>query len=169
MQPQTSRSVLYVSIVLLSTSLAAGCASAPPAGGSDAQAASDDSVHVGYGTQDPDELTGSVSSVRARDLNREVTSFEDLVQGMAGVHVVHHPDGGISLQIRGTPSFSGSTEPLYVINGQIMNGPTGSALLGVNPRDVTRIDVLKDAGSTAIYGSRGANGVVVITTVRAPR
>ncbi|NNF28623.1 MAG: TonB-dependent receptor plug domain-containing protein, partial [Gemmatimonadetes bacterium] len=70
------------------------------------------------------------------------------------------------LRIRGSSSFSSDAEPLYVINGVPIRAAPGQALMGVNPRQITRIDVLKDAGATAIYGSRGANGVVLIFTVR---
>jgi TonB-dependent SusC/RagA subfamily outer membrane receptor len=123
-------------------------------------------VRIGYGSQDRREVTGAVVSVRAEDLGREVTSFEDLFQGLAGVTVRRLDNGGISLRIRGSSSFSSDGEPLYVINGVPIRAPPGQALMGVNPRDVTRIDVLKDAGATSIYGSRGANGVVLIFMVR---
>lgn len=123
-----------------------------------------DQVRIGYGSQDQSEVTGAVVSVRAEDLGREVTSFEDLVQGLAGVTVRRLSNGGISLRIRGSSSLSSDAEPLYVINGVPIRAEAGYALVGVNPRDITRIDVLKDAGAAAIYGSRGANGVVLIFT-----
>ena len=168
-----------LTIASLASFLLVGCAplstpgpSAAPGGdeasGGNEAAGGNDEVRVGYGSQDPDHLTGAVVSVRAADIGHEVTSFEDLVQGhLAGVYVQHLADGGIALRIRGASSLLAGGEPLYVINGQIINGPEGSALLGVDPREITRIDVLKDAGATAIYGSRGANGVVLITTIRA--
>lgn len=127
---------------------------------------SSDEVEVGYGTQERGDVTGAVASIRAEDLGREVTSFEDLLQGVAGVTVRRLTNGGISLRIRGSSSFSSDGEPLYVINGVPIRAAPGQALMGVNPRDITRIDVLKDAGATSIYGSRGANGVVLIFTVR---
>ena len=142
----------------------AGCATASSPGVSDDEPA--DEVRIGYGSQDRGKVTGAVVSVRAADLGREVTSFEDLVQGLAGVTVRRLASGGISLRIRGSSSFSGDAEPLYVINGVPMRAGPGQALMGVNPRNITRIDVLKDAGATAIYGSRGANGVVLIFTAR---
>lgn len=70
------------------------------------------------------------------------------------------------MQIRGKRSFSGGSEPLLVIDGVPVHGAIASAVAGIAPRDVARIDVLKDAGSTAIYGAQGANGVIVITTKR---
>jgi len=136
-----------------------------PAGNGDSVEPSDD-VRIGYGSQERGEVTGAVSSVRAEDIGREVTSFEDLFQGMAGVTVRRLSNGGISLRIRGSSSLSSDGEPLYVINGVVIRAAPGLALMGVSPRDVTRVDVLKDAGATAIYGSRGANGVVLIFTQR---
>lgn len=127
---------------------------------------SGDEVRVGYGSQDRADVTGAVATVRVEDLGREVTSLEDLFRGLAGVTVRRLGDGGISLRIRGAPSFSSSGEPLYVINGVPIHAPAGQALMGVSAKDITRIDVLKDAGATAIYGSRGANGVVLIFTKR---
>jgi TonB-dependent SusC/RagA subfamily outer membrane receptor len=123
-------------------------------------------VRVGYGSQNRADVSGAVATVRAEDLGREITSIEDLLQGLAGVTVRRLPNGGISLRIRGSSSFSSSGEPLYVIDGVPIHAPPGQALMGVNVRDITRIDVLKDAGATAIYGSRGANGVVLIFTIR---
>lgn len=143
---------------------AAGCATTLPPPGTSAEPP--DQVRVGYGSQDRADVTGAVVSVRAEDLGREVTSFEDLFQGMAGVTVRRLANGGISLRIRGSASLSSDAEPLYVINGVPIRAEAGRALTGVNPRDVTRIDVLKDAGATAIYGSRGGNGVVLIFTAR---
>jgi len=151
--------------LVLATLLAAACASTP--GGEDAGDDSPaDEVRVGYGLQDRADLTGAVATVRAEDVDREFTSIEDLLQGLAGVTVRRLPDGGISLRIRGSSSLSGGGEPLYVINGVPIHAAPGQALMGVSARDITRIDVLKDAGATAIYGSRGANGVVLISTVR---
>ncbi len=152
-------------VLVLATVAAAACASM--SGGEDAGDESPaDEVRVGYGSLGRVGLTGAVATVRAEDVDREITSIEDLLQGLAGVTVRRLPDGGISLRIRGSSSLSGGGEPLYVINGVPIHAAPGQALMGVNARDITRIDVLKDAGATAIYGSRGANGVVLISTVR---
>lgn len=143
----------------------------PDPAGSDATSENDpnDQVGVGYGTQDRDELTGAVSSVRAEDVGREVTSILDLIEGrLPGVTVRRLGNGDVSIRVRGAPSFMGGGEPLFVIDGRTIMAPVGSALMAINPRDVVRIDVLKDAGATAIYGSRGGNGVILITTRRAP-
>ena len=162
-------------ILVLATAFMAGCATMPgvdsnppgadPTRGND----SDDQVRVGYGTQDRDELTGAVSSVEAEDVGREVTSIVDLIEGrLPGVYVQRLGNGGVSIRIRGASSFMGGGEPLFVIDGRTIMPPVNSALLAINPKDILRIDVLKDAGSTAIYGSRGSNGVILITTKRAP-
>ena len=163
------------SVLLLATVLIAGCATMPgadpDAAGADATrgSGSDDQVRVGYGTQDPDELTGAVSSVKAEDIGREVTSIVDLIEGrLPGVYVRRLGDGGVSIQVRGASSFMGGGEPLFVIDGRTIMAPATSALLAINANDILRIDVLKDAGATAIYGSRGSNGVILITTRRAP-
>jgi TonB-dependent SusC/RagA subfamily outer membrane receptor len=151
--------------LVLATLVAAACVSTPY-GADVGDESSGEEVRVGYGSQDRADLTGAVATVRAEDIDREITSIEDLLQGLAGVTVRRLATGGISLRIRGSSSLSGGGEPLYVINGVPINAPPGQALMGVNPRHITRIDVLKDAGATAIYGSRGANGVVLISTVR---
>lgn len=153
------------SALVLGVIVVAGCFGT--SGGADTESdRSSEEVRIGYGSQDRGDVTGAVVSVRAEDLGREVTSFEDLFQGMAGVTIRRLPNGGISLRIRGSSSLSSDAEPLYVLNGVPMQVAAGQALMGVNPREITRVDVLKDAGATAIYGSRGANGVVLIFTVR---
>jgi TonB-dependent SusC/RagA subfamily outer membrane receptor len=106
------------------------------------------------------------SSVTAEDIeNAPGESIEEVLQGrIAGVTVTRTADGGIAVRIRGQTSIMGSNEPLYVLDGvPIQAGPNGS-LTGLNPRDIESIEVLKDAVSTAMYGARGANGVIVIKT-----
>jgi TonB-dependent SusC/RagA subfamily outer membrane receptor len=155
---------------VLATVVAVGCASLSGGGDAGDEQPADgqpaDEVPVGYGRQDRADVTGAVATVRAEDLDREITSMEELFQGLAGVTVRRLPNGGISLRIRGSSSLSSSGEPLYVIDGVPIHAPPGQALMGVSARDITRIEVLKDAGATAIYGSRGANGVVLIFTGR---
>lgn len=143
-------------------------------------------VVVGYGTVLKSDLTGAVSSVKVdEEISRQVNSIDQLIQARAaGVQVTQsagNPNAGVSVRIRGTNSLRGNNEPLYVIDGIIVSsaaednmqvdqstGNTGqdvqSGLNGINPRDIESIEVLKDASATAIYGSRGANGVVLITT-----
>lgn len=92
--------------------------------------------------------------------------MEELFAGrFPGVEVLRVASGGISIRIRGTNTLLGSTEPLYIIDGaRVQSGPGG--LLFLDPAEIKNIEVLKDIGSTAIYGSDGANGVVIITTKR---
>ncbi|MBD0367530.1 MAG: TonB-dependent receptor plug domain-containing protein, partial [Flavisolibacter sp.] len=125
----------------------------------------DQVVVVGYGTQRKRDVTGSVAKVRSEDLN--AFPVNNPVQGMqgrvAGVQVMQNsgaPGGNISVRIRGGNSLQGSNEPLYVVDGFAISGPPSS----INPNDIESMDILKDASATAIYGSRGANGVILITT-----
>lgn len=124
-------------------------------------------VAVGYGTQKKTDLTGSVASVSANNLKeRAVTTFgEALIGQIAGVQIQQingAPGGeGLSVRVRGTGSITQSNEPLYVVDGYPMEG---GAFRLLNPSDIESMQVLKDASSTAIYGSRGANGVVIINT-----
>lgn len=158
--------------LVTTAALAAGCATTPgidsaPADADATRESASDEVRVGYGTQDRDELTGAVSSIRGEDAGREVTSIVDLMEGrLPGVTVRRLGNGDVSIRVRGASSFMGGGEPLFVIDGRPVMTPASSALMAISPRDIVRIDVLKDAGATAIYGSRGANGVIVITTRR---
>lgn len=116
----------------------------------------------------PRTSTASDNHVGRDRSNASYARIEDLIEGRApGVRVLHNQDGSIRLQIRGVSSPTGRNDPLVVIDGS----PTselrpGSALASLNPADVVSIDVLKDAASTAFYGMRGANGVIVIKTKR---
>ena len=145
----------------------------------------DEIIVVGYGSQLKSDVTGSVASVNVDDVaaaqNRTVDA---LLQGRAaGVQVTQNagsPGSGVSVKIRGASSLRGNNEPLYVIDGIIISSAgedaanasadnnsleeTQNGLNGINPRDIESIEVLKDASATAIYGSRGANGVILITT-----
>jgi TonB-dependent SusC/RagA subfamily outer membrane receptor len=152
-------------VLVVVAAFSAACASTPGGEESGGESSADE-VGVGYGGQNRADVTGAVTTVRTEDLDREITSMEELFRGLAGVTVRRLPTGGISLRIRGSSSLSGSGEPLYVINGVPIHAAPGQALMGVSARDITRIEVLKDAGATAIYGSRGANGVVLIFTKR---
>jgi TonB-dependent starch-binding outer membrane protein SusC len=121
-------------------------------------------VAIGYGTMKKSDLTGSVSSVKSADLERvPVLSLDQAIQGRAsGVYVSNNnanPGGEVNIRIRGTNSIQGDNEPLYVIDGYV-----GGNINTVNPSDIESIEILKDASSTAIYGARGANGVVIVTT-----
>ncbi|MDT0630266.1 SusC/RagA family TonB-linked outer membrane protein [Rubrivirga litoralis] len=143
----------------------------------------DDVVVVGYGTQRRGDVTASVATVEIDDANQALaTAPTDLIEGrVAGVNVVEtsgEPGAGVSLRIRGGTSIAASNEPLYVIDGipisganvtpggsgEVSTSPPRNPLTLLNPNDIESISVLKDASATAIYGSRGANGVVLITT-----
>ena len=140
-------------------------------------------VVVGYGTRKVKDVTGSVARVTEKDFNRgQIGAPDALLQGRtAGVLVTPatgEPGGAATINIRGTGSISGSQEPLYVIDGVplIQGGTLGSAsgvegsstpknpLIFLNPNDIESMTILKDASAAAIYGSRGANGVILITT-----
>lgn len=123
----------------------------------------DEIVVIGYGTVKKSDLTGSVSSVDSEIFDqRMVTSVGDALRGqIPGVSIVSQdgqPGQGMSIRIRGTGSINASSAPLYVVDGVLMES------LDVSPGDIATLEILKDASATAIYGSRGANGVVLITT-----
>ena len=138
-------------------------------------------VVVGYGSIKKSDLTGSVSSIKADDIKGvAITSLDQSIQGRAaGVQVTQAssaPGGAVNIRIRGGNSLSSSNEPLYVIDGYAITGGASasssngiigqSPLTSLNPNDIESMEILKDASSTAIYGARGANGVVLITTKR---
>ena len=144
----------------------------------------DQAVVIGYGSVKKSDATGAVSVIGAKDFNKGVISSpEQLMQGrVAGVQVSQNsgePGGGINVRIRGTSSMRNGNNPLFVIDGVPLSGnsddPASNAegfgriadrnpLTFINPDDIESISILKDASATAIYGSRGANGVVLITT-----
>lgn len=145
----------------------------------------EDVVVVGYGTVRKSDLTGSVTSLKASDLTKgaNVNVQQALVGRSSGVQIYQksgEPGAAMSVQIRGITSITGNNSPLYVIDGLPINdgsaigssAPGGttsnpnlrSAMNNLNPSDIASIEILKDASATAIYGSRGANGVVIITT-----
>jgi len=142
-------------------------------------------VVVGYGTQKRSDITGSVASIPTEVKSQPVASPERLLQGaVAGAVVTQtsgQPGGGVSVQIRGNNSITAGSDPLYVIDGfplnndyslndaGVTNGSKINPLSTINTSDIESIDVLKDASATAIYGSRGANGVVIITTKNAAK
>ena len=144
----------------------------------------DEVVVIGYGTARRRDLTGSVASVQAKDFNKGVIAAPDqLIQGRtAGVMVINNtgtPGGASTVRIRGNSSIRAGNNPLFVVDGIPLSGTSarpgspggyasdgGNPLNYLNPNDIASMDILKDASATAIYGSRGANGVVLITTKR---
>jgi TonB-dependent SusC/RagA subfamily outer membrane receptor len=162
---QITRSPFALPAVLLLL-LAGGCGAnpSPETGPTGAE-----EVDVGYGTQPRERVTGAVGSLTAEDIgSARAARVEELLQGrLAGVQVTRLANGDFSIRIRGSAWLTGGGEPLYVIDGiPVQAVSLGRALDGIRPMDIARIDVLKDAGSAAVYGARGANGVVVITTKR---
>ncbi len=142
-----------------------------------------DVVVIGYGSARKRDITGAVSSVKAKDFNQGVINSPDqlLQNKVAGLEVTNtsgQPGAATTIQIRGSSSIRAGASPLYVVDGVILDGGTArpnastnfgttsnsDPLIFINPYDIAQIDVLKDASSTAIYGSRGANGVIIITT-----
>lgn len=124
-------------------------------------------VVVGYGSQKKSQMTGAISSVSSKQIAElPITNARQALQGRAaGVDVVQagsKPGAGPQIRIRGRRSFNATNDPLYVVDGI----PIAGGIDDLNPQDITSMEVLKDASSTAIYGSRGANGVVIITTKR---
>lgn len=152
----------------------------------DEAVAVDEVVVVGYGTVAKSDFTGSSSTVKLENANdNRYLSMPEAIQGrVAGVQIMNNtgqPGSGMTFNIRGMTSITGSSQPLIVIDGQPIDSDQGSTMAGsgmdggndippadplaaINPDDIESIEILKDASSVAIYGSRGANGVVLITT-----
>lgn len=135
----------------------------------------DEVVVVGYGTMKRTDVTGAVVSVSSDALDESIpTTVDQVLQGRAaGVQIQQNsgaPGASSSIRIRGISSITGSNEPIFVIDGVIVDSNTGqggqNAFASINPADIVSIDILKDASATAIYGSRAANGVILITTKR---
>ena len=142
----------------------------------------DEIVVVGYGTQRAEDVTGAISKIKEEDIKKTLnTTVEQALSGrIAGVNTIATdgtPGGGIRIRIRGGTSINANNEPLYVIDGlpievdysfsdesSPINGTSSSPLANLDPGSIQSIEVLKDASAAAIYGARGANGVVIITT-----
>lgn len=146
-----------------------------------------DVVVTGYQILDKRSLTSAVSSAKMEDLMRaDVSSLDQMLEGRIPDLLVTNNSGEIGvapkIRIRGTSTLIGNREPLWVVDGIVVNDPVnispeelndpdyvnriGNAIAGINPQDIERIDVLKDAAATAIYGTKAANGVIVVTTKR---
>jgi TonB-dependent starch-binding outer membrane protein SusC len=147
---------------VLAVTMLAGCSrsNARPA---DRPAGDSDEISLGYTTESRSRSTSSVSTISGRDLSTiQATHIEELLNLVPGVDV-WYSGGRMNVRVRGTRSLIGPNEPLFVVDGVPMSN---SATEAIPPSQVFRIDVLKDASATAMYGSRGANGVIVITTKR---
>lgn len=147
MTSSTSRTLLSLGIA---AAFVTACASSPPA---------------------TETAPAPRSDVTAEDIERSPgQSVEEVLKGrVAGVTVTRTADGGIAVRIRGGSSLLGNNEPLYVLDGMTMQPGPGGSLTGIDPYDIESIEVLKDPADTALYGMRGANGVIVIKTKRALR
>ena len=146
--------------LLLPAALAAlACASGP-----DRKIPAEDDVAVGYGTRERGDITGAVGSVTSDETSAfPYTRVEEMLASrVPGVDVRRAADGSYSIRIRGVNSYYAEQDPLIVVDG--LPAMSVDVLGTISPSEVERIDVLKDAGSTGIYGSRGANGVILITT-----
>jgi len=153
----------------LAAALAAGCG--PTSQRFDPPAPQNE-VSVGYGTRNQHDITGAVTSVSPTEAETRGLRLEQLLQArVPGLDVVPLGDGTYTLRIRGTRGLRGTIaedEPLLVIDDvPVLARALGQTLAGLAPSDIQRIDVLKDVSATSIYGSRGANGVIIITTKRA--
>jgi TonB-dependent starch-binding outer membrane protein SusC len=151
--------------LLLTVALLAGCARP----GTQAPAPEDE-VSVGYGTQSKRRVTGAVTSISLTEADARVPRLVDVLEGrVPGLEVIRLPGETYSLRIRGVRSSPTHNEPLLVIDDvPVPPGSLSATLAGLAVRDIARIDVLKDAASTSIYGFRGAGGVIIITTKRGP-
>ena len=138
----------------------------------------DDVIVIGYGTQRKGDVTGSVSTIKADELQKaKTTSFIEAMQGrLSGVQITSssgEPGAAVNINIRGANSINAGTTPLYVIDGVQIDANSAemagfstvsNPMSSINPSDIESIEILKDASATAIFGSRGANGVIIITT-----
>lgn len=130
----------------------------------------DEVVVVGYGVQRKSDVTGALAHIDSKDLTAMPVSnaLEGMQGKTAGVDITNSQRPGTvgSITIRGQRSISASSSPLYVVDGMIIQN---NGIDGINPNDIESIEVLKDASATAVYGARGANGVVIVTTKKRKR
>ena len=167
MSRRTARATLWVSVVI------SGCSVTPDPSraGEPAPTPNPAEVPVPYGTEEQSDITGAVTSVSVDD-NDHLRDVLEMLRGrVAGLQITELPNGDIRLRIRGTSQSlqadDASNQPLLVIDDMpVQPRRIRLALKGLNPRDIESITVLKDVGSTAIYGSRGANGVILIVLKR---
>lgn len=140
-------SVCALALLAAASALLAGCASGPRSNEPDSS---------------PERTTSTVTSDDIQRTTGDQQIEKALAGRVAGVVVTRTPDGGIAVRVRGGTSIHGNNAPLYVVDGMTFEpGPSG-ALIGINPNDIESIRVLKDPAETSMYGSRGANGVIVI-------
>ena len=151
--------VVALGLALGSAACAAGSASRPLPSGVP--------VEVGYAAVTAGVATGAVGGLSGEQIQESnAVRIEDLLRRVPGVDVTRGQNGRVMVRIRGPNTLMGSGEPLLVIDGQPVQYDTGGLLRDIHPRDIARIEVLKDAASTAIFGLRGGAGVIMITTKR---
>jgi len=149
--------------IALIAAVACGPPGLPPAGPGPGE------VEIGYDTQPKEEVTGAVTSIPEDQIGEHrPLRFDELMRGrVPGLTVIPRPDGGYTIRIRGNDSLLSSQEPLIIVDGvPIASHAIDSALAGLTPDDIRQVDVLRDVSATAIYGMRGAGGVIIITTRR---
>lgn len=154
-----------LALAIVAASLVA-CASGPPYLPAPTP---NDVVDVGYGRQEKRDVTGAVSSVDVEAAMRNAPrTVVEMIDGRFPGVEVRRSGNGLSIHIRGERSMrkGANEEPLFVVDGVPQVAGSGGVLTDIQPREITAIEVLKDAGATAVYGSRGANGVVLISTRR---
>ena len=161
------RRSLFSHVLVLTLLLsAAGCTHSRVPAAEDT-APRDEAIPVGYGTMEERYVTTSVGSVESDEMYpMSYARVEEMLQGhVAGVQVTRVGDD-FRVRVRGMTSINGTNEPLFVVDGVPLRMAPGAGLRSINPNDVARIEVLKDAAATALYGSRGACGVILVTTKR---
>lgn len=161
----SAESVLVFSFVgYISQEIAVGNQNTIDVGLTADQAQLDEVVVIGYGTQKKSDLTGAVSRISGESVqNRSYTQVSEMLAGqVAGIYMNQSasPSGGGAVEVRGPTSLSAGTSPLIVLDGVIFNGN----MADINPNDIEHVDVLKDASSAAVYGSKAASGVIIVTT-----
>ena len=166
MNPRTTyRTTLPLLAIVISISF--GCATTKTTNDTEDQTQGEERVAQGIAAI-AGESAGWQDTITNEDVQNDANvHVEQLLRGrVAGVEVIEYPGGGFSVRIRGKSSIMGGTEPLYVVDGMPILNSNGTGLSWLNIRDVQKIEVLKDVSGTSLYGSRGANGVVLITTKR---
>jgi TonB-linked SusC/RagA family outer membrane protein len=165
--PATGGTLVFSSVGYASQEVAVGTRSTVDLTLTDDSRALDEVIVVGYGTQKKSQTTGAISTVNSRQITEQpITNLGQALQGrVAGVDVAQagsKPGSVPTIRVRGRRSFNAGNDPLYVVDGI----PLSAGYEDMNPNDVASMEILKDATATAIYGARGANGVVLITTKR---
>lgn len=164
----TRRDTVRMLAIVVGAAVTVG-ASACTRGAPSAAGPEPEQVQVAYGSQDRDRISGSVASLDMDIAEAEhYNTVEEMLQGRVPGVQVTRTTRGFSVRIRGTGTLGAGAEPLYIVDGMPMLPMAGSGGIGVSPQDVARIEVLKDASAAALYGTRGANGVVIIATRRGP-